>query len=168
MSAVCKFLRTISRAINLWMSGRGSCVYTRSWYAARMLCLGRSINMRRGEFVMITIVGDVVDRGYEWWWTRGRKYGVVVAIFLKGRKKWRIIFDDNLYSLCRCNDIVITGWSRLWTNVWKKMLIERYMDLLSLVKRFLKYLNYCYLVIINLDQVKYLGGGGILSCHCNL
>lgn len=48
------------------------------------------------------------------------------------------------------------------------MLIERYMDLLSSVKRFLKYLNYCYLVIINLDQVKYLGGGGILSCHCNL
>lgn len=45
-------------------------------------------------------------------------------------------------------------------NVWKKMLIERYMDLLPSVKRFLKYLNYCYLVIvldINLGQVKYLG-----------
>lgn len=86
------------------MSGHGSCLYTRSWCAVRMLCLGRSINMLRGEFVMITIVGDVVDRGYEWRWTGGRKYGIVVEIFLKGRNKW-ITFDDNyLYSLYQCND----------------------------------------------------------------
>lgn len=82
---------------------------------------------------------------------------------------WKEERNEELFSMIICircvgviNIVIMEDvrWSRLWMNVWKKMLIERYMDLLPSVKRFLKYLNYCYLVIvldINLGQVKYLG-----------
>lgn len=138
------------------MSGRGSCLYTCSWCAARMLCLGRSINMQRGEFVMITIVGDVVDRGYEWRWTRGRKYGIVVEIYFWKEEENKKLFSMIIICIHSVSVMIIIIGDVIdrKMNVWIKMFIERYMNSLLSIKGFLKYLNYCYLVIVfdkNLD-----------------